>query len=228
MGEMVSSCCSPRVLLIAFAAFLSSISTGIIFGWAGLVTILRDEGQYSAKCDGDDSNCPARDAAFASIFATAAVANYASFFPAGVALDELGPRTTAVFGVLCVASGSALLAVSDSNPGGFDGFTLALSLQAVGSPFVHLSWFNFSALVPSKRAMITSLAVACFAGSGLLYVVIWGIIDSGGGAITRRGVLFTHCGLLSALAIVVSVHRKHVCKFGPNDRHASERTIPLT
>jgi hypothetical protein len=228
MPRRSERCCSASAALITFAAVQSSLSTGLIFGWPALVAVLRDEGIYADECaaNAPDGKCDARDAAFASVYAMAAVVNYASFIPAGLVLDQFGPRVSSVLGTLCVVFGSLLLGLSGN---GKDFFALGLSLHGVGSPFIHLAWFHCGNILPVKRRPLLSTAcVGCFTVSGLVFVVTRWIVQ--GGTMDRRAALLLHAAIMLSFAFgAVLLHPKRAFAPGAqllwNGSNKTENTV---
>jgi len=105
--------------------------SAIMFGWASLVPILRDEGvKYSPL-------------QLSQIFTAAAVGNYLSSFPIGVVLDRFGPKFT---GMVCSALyglGLFLCATKDRH---FLPFLIGFGLIGVSRPGVQMPAMHLARL----------------------------------------------------------------------------------
>ena len=99
----------PRYYVtFALAAFEMIFFAGIIYGWASLVYIFKEEGYFGYLCpvnetvsmqDQDaDVICDAQDANFNLIFTLGSILSFLFFTPAGYAFDTFGTRVTRILG----------------------------------------------------------------------------------------------------------------------------------
>ena len=122
-----------RVVLVAFGFIQSFLCTGIVYGWPGLVLILKGEGLYSEKCPvggavpvsaqfaGNASNalrsegsCTGQQAALNALFTIAQGCLTAAMLVNGVLVDTMGPRMASVAGTCLVVTGALLFALFKS------------------------------------------------------------------------------------------------------------------
>ena len=96
----------------------------------------------------------------------------------GFVLDYLGPKVTAILGVLLNILGLILFGVSSSD--GTDAFVAAAIILGLGNITFHLAQFHISALYPRKRGLVSSVFVAGFTGSGIIMYILLLIFQDAG------------------------------------------------
>lgn len=88
----------------------------------------------------------------------------------GLMIDSAGPRAATAVGLMLVAAGNYLMAVSDSTT--FDAFLPGYCLIAGGGVAPYLSHMNVGALYgPHRHALFISFICACFNLAGFVYIV---------------------------------------------------------
>jgi MFS family permease len=115
-----------------FWSFIGVIQTlftaGIVFGWASLLPVLRDEGVDYAPEE------------FSRIFTCGAVGNYVSTLAFGLILDHYGPRWTAIVASFLFSIGCILCHFHDSYKCLLIGFgLLGFSGPGIQMPTLHLA-----------------------------------------------------------------------------------------
>lgn len=117
---------SAHVNLLCFGFFQSFMASGIIYGWPGLVLILKTDGMYSALCDAPaNSNqtgrpqtsaggCAAQTAALTDLFNVAQATLTGAMVVNGGLLDRFGPRRVSCVGSSLCALGALLFALLPS------------------------------------------------------------------------------------------------------------------
>mmetsp|Transcript_10834 Transcript_10834/g.20267 ORF Transcript_10834/g.20267 Transcript_10834/m.20267 type:complete len:513 (+) Transcript_10834:163-1701(+) len=104
------------------------LTAGIVFGWASLLPVLRDEGVEHTPQE------------FARIFTGGAVGNYVSTLAFGVILDHYGPRSTAIVASLLFSVGCIMCCHQDSFTSLLVGFGLiGFSGPGIQMPTLHLA-----------------------------------------------------------------------------------------
>lgn len=160
--------------LLLIAVLLSAIMfSGLVFGWAPMLLLLEDEGQYTERCsvDGnqmDQGTCEAQENQLNFIYTMASFAVNAGALPVGVFLDYFGPTKTLMvaFGIEFV--GLLLMAFSDSVA--FDFFTAGYVCLAVGGQITMLSAFPSSFLVPEYQTMVLAAISSLFDASSIVFL----------------------------------------------------------
>lgn len=148
-----------RPILWASVGILQTLLTaGIVFGWASLLPILRDEGVDHTPQD------------FASIFTCGAIGNYLSTLLFGVTLDRFGPRTTAIIASILFGLGLILCSDSESYSNLLVGFgLLGFAGPGIQMPTLHLANL-FSA--GGSGAIYMSSQAAAFDGGTIVFALV--------------------------------------------------------
>lgn len=157
------------ILTVFFLVTNFLITTGVIYGWAGLQRQLIREGQFSSGCSPSLLTCPSQDSSLSTIAIVAFnMANLGTVVH-GFTLDRYGVRANAVFGGLLFTIGMLLLSVSDSQR--FNAFIPAYTAIGWGGIAVFLASFQFANLFARPnlwRAIINAL----FTAAGLSFTLI--------------------------------------------------------
>lgn len=163
-------------------------AAGVVFGYAALKPVLKQEGAYQDICGGRD------DAASASslddvdtcveihlnlMFTVAAVSTNVAALPVGTILDHFGPRVCGMLGALFLALGSLLMAYERVLP--FDGLLVGYLFLALGGPFTYISSFQLSNAFPRHSGLILALLTGAFDASSALFLVYRIIFEKTGG-----------------------------------------------
>ena len=206
---------SANAKLLAFGLAQSSLASGIIYGWPGLVLILKADGMYAPLCEevgsaagasgGSAGGCPAQTQALSDLFNVAQACLTGAMVFNGTLIDRFGPRLASCMGSTLVALASILFALLPlPTPGdGVDTAMVCLCLMAVGGSGVHLSWFHTANLFPEKRQTISSIIIAGFVGSGAVFP-LWQLLDDAAPDFGRREIFLLH-GILVACTVPLAV-----------------------
>lgn len=105
------------------------MTAGIVFGWASLLPILRDEGLDLSPSD------------FCRVFTHGAIGNYLSSLPFGLVLDKFGPKTCGIVASLLFGVGCVLCSFAITSPTCLDiGFAmLGFCGPGIQLPTLHLA-----------------------------------------------------------------------------------------
>ncbi|KAH8052578.1 major facilitator superfamily-like protein [Aureococcus anophagefferens] len=143
-----------RHAVLASTLAISGCLSGVAFGWAALVVMLKREGAYEELCDrsadDDDGACAAQEVALSRVFSIGILCLFASRLPIGVAVDRLGSRATTA-GTRAAAGASASRSGSTGSASGLAG----------AGPGVHLGAMHVSNLFPeAKRTALGAYSTA--------------------------------------------------------------------
>ncbi|KAH8045760.1 major facilitator superfamily-like protein [Aureococcus anophagefferens] len=145
-----------RHAVLASTLAISGCLSGVAFGWAALVVMLKREGAYEELCDrsaDDDGACAAQEVALSRVFSIGILCLFASRLPIGVAVDRLGSRATTAGTCAVAAAGSLCLAERF--------YGLGFGLLAGAGPGVHLGAMHVSNLFPeAKRTALGAYSTA--------------------------------------------------------------------
>lgn len=165
-------------------------AAGIVFGYAALKPVLKQEGAYQDVCgqktvddvvnknDVDVDTCV--EIHLNLMFTVAAVSTNVAALPVGTILDHFGPRVCGVLGSLFLIAGSLLMAYERSLP--FDSLLFGYLLLALGGPFTYISSFQLSNAFPRHSGLILALLTGAFDASSALFLAYRVIFEKTGGA----------------------------------------------
>ncbi|TDH65845.1 hypothetical protein CCR75_001353 [Bremia lactucae] len=161
-----------RVALVLAVCLSDLLLTGLVFGWAPLLLLLQEEGQYHELCaDPSASTCVAQENRLNLIFAVASVVLNAGALPVGILLDMAGPRATIATAAIIEISGLTLLALADSQS--FDVFVLAYALIAFGGCITMMASYPASFLIMRYQTAILAAISCLFDGSSVMFLVLY-------------------------------------------------------
>ena len=184
------------VLTVFFLLTDVLLTTGVIFGWAGLERQLIAEGQFHSLCPaGTTGTCAAQLNALSVIAIVAFnVANIATVVH-GLTLDRYGVRSNSVVGGLLFTLGMLLLSVSDSQS--FNAFIPAYTFIGWGGIAVFLASFQFANLY-AKPNLWRAIINALFTAAGISFTIVDWLYSAG---YKRDAVL----GVYTSVAAVLTV-----------------------
>jgi MFS family permease len=169
---------------IAAAVTYCLFAAGIVFGYAAIKPVLKDEGAYRNYCPSspDDDTCV--EIHLNLMFTVAAVGTNVAALPVGAVLDHFGPRVCGLIGSLCLFSGALILAYAQDLP--FDGFLLGYLLLAMGGPFTFIPSFQLSNAFPRHSGLILALLTGAFDSSSAIFLLYRLVYDHTNGAFGHR------------------------------------------
>ncbi|KAG6976764.1 hypothetical protein JG688_00001033 [Phytophthora aleatoria] len=193
---------APRRIALVLAVCVSDLLlTGLVFGWAPLLLLLQEEGQYHELCaDPSEPTCTAQENRLNLIFAVASVAMNAGALPVGMFLDRAGPRVTIAVAAIIEVLGLSMLAIADSQT--FDVFVPAYVLIAFGGCITMMSSFPASFLIMRYQTAILAAISCLFDGSSVMFLVLYAAHERFG--CTRRE-LFLRLAVVSAGVYLVLI-----------------------
>jgi MFS family permease len=171
-----------RILQVAAAVVYCLFAAGIVFGYAALKPVLKQEGAYSDVCSADDDTCV--EIHLNLMFTVAAVGTNVFALPVGAILDHFGPRVCGIIGSTFLFAGALLMAYAQSLP--FDALLLGYLLLALGGPFTFISSFQLSNAFPRHSGLILALLTGAFDASSALFLVYRLIFNATDGAFDHR------------------------------------------
>merc|ERR1711908_19963 len=187
-----------------FGALQSFLTTGLIFGWPALVPLLAADGQYRERCSTanttESETCTEQVIQYNFLFTASQAVFTISMIVHGLLLDRYGPRVESTLGTLLVAIGSCIVAFSDSD--GRDFFLPGFVVMSLGGPAVHLSWFHVASLFPERKSTISTVVVACFVSSGLMFF-FFNLLRSAG--IPFQTIFLVHSGVVACMAALAAM-----------------------
>ncbi|KAE9305924.1 hypothetical protein PF008_g21592 [Phytophthora fragariae] len=217
-SSSVSRRIAPRRVALVLAVCASDLLlTGLVFGWAPLLLLLQEEGQYHELCaDAAAPTCVAQENRLNLVFAVASVAMNAGALPVGMFLDRAGPRVTIAFAAVVEVSGLALLALADSQI--FDVFVPAYVLIAFGGCITMMASYPASFLIMRYQTAILAAISCLFDGSSVVFLVLYAAHERFGWS--RREVF------LGLAVVSAGVHLLLIFLWGLNEKSLRPKHKP--
>ncbi|KAK3383095.1 major facilitator superfamily domain-containing protein [Lasiosphaeria ovina] len=174
-----------RMLQVTATVFYCLFSAGIVFGYAAIKPVLKDEGAYRDVCqDGPVSGDTCVEIHLNLMFTVAAVATNVAALPVGAILDRYGPRVCGLLGSVFLAIGALLMSFENRVP--FDGLLFGYLFLALGGPFTYISSFQLCNAFPRNSGFILALLTGAFDASSALFLIYRIVYEKSGGAFGHR------------------------------------------
>jgi len=154
-------------MLVLFAALISLLTSGLIFGWPPLLLLLNKDGVYSELCADPNAECPEREGRLTAIYTAGSSCFALTVWPMGAVMDYMGPRFSATLGSGLMLAATLLISISDSQ--GFDAFLLGFILMSIGGPAIVFSFFHMGSLFPRNKGTIMALFNVMLDASSLVF-----------------------------------------------------------
>jgi MFS family permease len=132
------------------------LTAGIVFGYASLLPVLRDEGVKNSPQD------------FSRVFTYGAVGNYISTLLFGTILDKFGPKTTGMVSSALFALGLVLCRVTHN----FLCITVGFALLGFAGPGIQLPTLHLANLFSEGAAFFMSAQAAAFDGGTAVFCIL--------------------------------------------------------
>ncbi|KAI5861820.1 MFS general substrate transporter [Durotheca rogersii] len=155
-----------RILQVVAAVIICLLASGIVFGYAALKPVLKDEGAYRETCKGEDACVEIR---LNLMFTVAAVTTNVAALLVGAILDYYGPRVCGILGAIFLSTGALSVSFAKHLP--FDAFIVGYLFLALGGPFTYISSFQLSNAFPRHSGLILALLTGAFDASSALFLV---------------------------------------------------------
>lgn len=171
-----------RILQVCAAVTYCLFAAGVVFGYAALKPVLKDEGAYKEWCAEGDDACVEIHLNF--MFTVAAVGTNVAALPIGALLDAYGPQVCSLIGSIFLAVGASFMAYAQVLP--FDGFLLGYLFLALGGPFTFISAFQLSNAFPRHSGFILALLTGAFDSSSAVFLIYRVIYNATSGTFNHR------------------------------------------
>ncbi|XP_023183957.1 solute carrier family 43 member 3-like isoform X2 [Xiphophorus maculatus] len=157
---------------------------GVVFGWASLVFVLKEDGYFSSLCfnttgvnDTQKLDCSAQDEQFSLIFTITSFINNFFALPNGFLFDHFGTTVARLLAIFLYTTGSLMVALS--SPALSFLLFLALPLLAIGGILFLITNMQIGNLFDSRRSTIINLYNGAFDSSSALFLIIKLLHESG-------------------------------------------------
>ena len=175
-----------RWTLFSFSFLCVSLVAGVVYGWPALrQQLLRDGSELTEKQLG-------------AVFTVGAWSTQGGRFLTGLSRDRCGTRITACFCLVCTASGSLGVALSDASNGAALG--TSLFFMGIGSG-TQLCVQPVAGLFPKHASAVLSTLSGAFQISGLVFLILTNVSSSRRGSFL--GFAFLLLGLIAIAALLL-------------------------
>nr|XP_046259341.1 solute carrier family 43 member 3a [Scatophagus argus] len=188
---------------------------GVVFGFASLMFVLKEEGYFSHLCDSvPDANgtmtstdCSRQDEQFSLVFTIASFLNNFLNLVNGYLFDRFGTMVTRLLGICLYTTGTLLVAFSSA---AFSELLFpALSCIAVGGILLLLTNMQVGNLFASHRSTIITLYNGAFDSSSAVFLIIKVLYEQG--ISLRSSFLFmSFCSIIHVLRTFLLMPRTHI------------------
>ena len=207
----MSSSWQLRVLTVFFLLNNFFLTCGVVYGWSGLLRLLKAERQFEdPSCDPDPNKpCTSQDTKL-NLIATVAfnIANAATVVH-GFTIDWYGVRVNAVAGGFLFTVGMLLLSISQASS--FNAFIPAYAMMAWGGIAAFLSSFQFANLFDKPNLMRASIN-ALFTAAGLIFTVINWLSEAG---VHRDSILGAYACVAAVMTLgMIALYPTHAYDIG--------------
>ncbi|XP_037546002.1 solute carrier family 43 member 3a [Nematolebias whitei] len=180
---------------------------GVVFGYASLVFVLKDDGYFSELCvsnvsltqagEQTSSDCRDQDEQFSLVFTIASFLNNFLNLVNGFLFDRFGTLVTRLLGISLYTTGTLLVAFSSADVSQM--LFPALSCIAVGGILLLLTNMQVGNLFAAHRSTIITLYNGAFDSSSAVFLIIKVLYE--------RGVSLRSSFLVMSLCSTVHVAR---------------------
>jgi len=162
-----------KILLVVFGVFSALTTSGIIFGFQALKSILIENKVYFELCesteqDGEITQCNEQILKFSLMFSLSSTATNAFSLPIGFILDKYGPRVSCYIGGILFFFGCLLFGLSGPT---FNGYLIGFLLLGIAGPFIFISTLHFSTVFPNKSGLIMAALTGSFDASSIIFLI---------------------------------------------------------
>lgn len=184
-----------KIIQVISTVIYCLLAAGIVFGFAALKPVLKEEGAYRMRCSSQVESHILLPADFIEeeidtcvelrlnlMFTAAAVSTNVAALPIGTFLDRFGPRSCAIIGSVFLAIGSLLLAHAQTITW-LDAYFIGYLFLALGGPATFISSFHLSNAFPSHSGLVLALLTGAFDSSSAVFLVYRILYERSGGTI---------------------------------------------
>ncbi|XP_072420731.1 equilibrative nucleobase transporter 1-like [Chiloscyllium punctatum] len=207
-----------RLLTFATGLFECICFSGVLFGWASLVFVLKKEKYFTDLCDpvqnsshhgveNGTMHCDPQDERFTLLFTLGSFMNNFVTLPCGFMFDRFGTMATRFFGIFLYTTATLMIAFSHADTAVL--LFPAVCLLAVGGILFLLTNMQVGNLFGRRRSTVITLYNGAFDSSSIVFLVVKVVYEAG---LSLRNVfLFISC--LSSIHIArtyVLLPRSHI------------------
>ncbi|XP_070684313.1 solute carrier family 43 member 3a [Pempheris klunzingeri] len=188
---------------------------GVVFGFASLVFVLKEDGYFSELCVSAPStngtltkaDCSRQDEQFSLVFTIASFLNNFLNLASGYLFDRFGTMVTRLLGVSLYTTGTLLVAFSSA---AFSELLFpALSCIAVGGILLLLTNMQVGNLFAAHRSTIITLYNGAFDSSSAVFL-IFKVLYEQGISLRSSFLVLSMCSIIHLLRTFLLMPRTHI------------------
>uniref|UniRef100_A0A3B4B6H0 Uncharacterized protein n=1 Tax=Periophthalmus magnuspinnatus TaxID=409849 RepID=A0A3B4B6H0_9GOBI len=194
----------PRYLFTLASGMVECLCfAGVLFGWASLVFVLKDDGYFYQYCEGGQNStslvpdCSRQDEQFALVFTIASFLNNFMTFTNGYIFDRFGTTVTRLLGI-----------TQNANSLSFPLF-LAMSCIGVGGILLLMTNMQVGNLFAGHRSTIITLYNGAFDSSSAVFL-IFKILYEQGVSLRTSFLALSLCSILHLTRTFLLMPRSHI------------------
>ncbi|GCC17367.1 hypothetical protein chiPu_0017538 [Chiloscyllium punctatum] len=172
-----------RLLTFATGLFECICFSGVLFGWASLVFVLKKEKYFTDLCDpvqnsshhgveNGTMHCDPQDERFTLLFTLGSFMNNFVTLPCGFMFDRFGTMATRFFGIFLYTTATLMIAFSHADTAVL--LFPAVCLLAVGGILFLLTNMQVGNLFGRRRSTVITLYNGAFDSSSIVFLVVKG------------------------------------------------------
>ncbi|KAJ3614242.1 hypothetical protein NHX12_017816 [Muraenolepis orangiensis] len=187
---------------------------GMVFGYASLVFILKQDGYFSEMCvnvTGANNtmviDCSGQDESFSLVFTIASFLISFLSLPNGYLFDRFGTMVTRLLGIFLYTSGTLLMAFSNAESSVL--LFLALSCLAVGGIVLLLTNMQIGNLFSAHRSTIITIYNGAFDSSSAVFLIVKVLYEQNV-SIQTSFLILSFCSIIHLLRTFLLMPRTHI------------------
>ncbi|XP_070782953.1 equilibrative nucleobase transporter 1-like [Enoplosus armatus] len=189
--------------------------TGIVFGWASLVFVLKVDGYFAGYCvnatrDEDHAvyiECSGQDEHFSQVILVASIANTIIRFPIGYLFDRCGTTATRLVAISLYTTGTLSVALSSAETSVL--LYPALSCLITAGTILYITNAQVGNLFDSYRSTIISIYNGTYDSSAAVFLIIK-LLHERGVSLHSCFLFLTACSIVHLLRTFFLMPRGHI------------------
>ncbi|XP_035032421.2 equilibrative nucleobase transporter 1 isoform X3 [Hippoglossus stenolepis] len=189
--------------------------TGIAYGWASLVFVLKNDGYFAAYCtnatrDEDYAvytDCSGQDEHFSQVMSVASIATTILRFPIGYVYDRCGTAVTRIVAMSLYTTGTLLITLSNAEtsvllyPG--------LSSLIVAGTMLYITNAQVGNLFHSYRSTTITIYNGAFEASAAVCLIVK-LLYERGVSLQTSFLFLTLCNIIHCVRTIFLMPRRHI------------------
>ncbi|XP_056136508.1 solute carrier family 43 member 3a [Lampris incognitus] len=212
-------CCGARekvrYRLTVLSGFLESLCfSGIAYGWASLVFVLKSDGYFADRCvnvtgEGHvlSADCSGQDEQLSQVMSVASFTTNILRFPLGCLFDRFGTRVTRLLAVSLYLSGTLFFALS-----GKDQSVLlfpALSCVITSGMLFYITNAQVGNLFDAHRSTVINIYTGAFDSSAAVFLIVK-LLHGRGVSLQSSFLFLSSCSVIQLFRTLFLMPRGHI------------------